>query len=427
MNKKYRLHSFLLKMGGLALFAGQYLLIEKTVGGLSIKAISLLIAIAILALAVLTSSDVYARWQKNILLMWLGFMTYAVGAQLLNESMRSTTDVVDFAARYGAAWIVMAIGFLISNKKGGREFLNRTLFICAAVNFLFILLQVTGVQIAYDIHDTIYPESFKLIQEANDAGEMFGRGYASGLMPYSIGAAYVTGCFGITGIGLALSTTGAARSAMFVFTTIIVIGGGVLTVSRSTLYGGTVVIVLGLILAARNRSSWLALLTIAPVILLILPLLTQIQNIERLINLDDSFRSYLREVAIAEISASPLVGVNTSALNNDLSYLGAHNMLLNSALYFGVIGMILQSWFNIYTIVMPVFAKKKRVGNTVSAHQIGALAGMIVYTIKGLVHNESIATSGIMYAWLVAIAIPGKQNIWKTGKQRQVSIHDATD
>lgn len=400
-------------MAAIALVNAQYLLVEQTIAGVAVRVVLVMLAAASLFVGQAAHIRIRSK-ELMVVILWCVYAGAIFVSGLVNSSISSVGDLVDFASRYGVAILAFLLVFRIAAMHGGSQVVAGWLFMIALANFVFAVAQLAGVDEAHDIHTALFPITAEQELLLQSEGLITTLGYTPGLSAFSIATGYVLACFGILGVGLAASRrTGYGRATLVALTTLIVIVGGMIILSRSTSIIGAIVLLGLLLVLQRPKYKVVSALIVLVMLLLAAALgsspefLTElIPGSARLFVIEDSARVETLGLAMEVINQSPIFGGFREALETGAMTMGAHNFVVNALLYFGVVGFVPMAALVAYSLYAATAALKSvsRIRRE-KAIVAAAYAGMLCYLGKSLLHNESIVTSGIQFSILLAIVL----------------------
>lgn len=397
-----------------ALIACQFPLIEQHVASVPLRVAAFCLgAIYIATQGFLGSDFLRSRSVGRVIFAWAIFCTLLLITQTANGTVQRPNDLYDFVSRFGYA-IVSFIVIGIASQRDAR-LMATLMFAIALGNLIFAVLQASGVQWAWSVHDALFPLTDQREDELISQGLNRSFGYIPGLSAYSIVTGYVFTVFGL----LAIAASGAPSRrlsqylptiAMFA----IVIAGALLIYSRSTLLIGVVVASTMAWHLSRGieRFLWLSLfalgglLAVTIFVQLTTGLTDILPGVGRMLSLSDPQRVGLVENSARAFLTSPLVGIGPQAREEFGVAIGAHNAIINALLTSGIIGfaaMIYLTWVTLtqgWRIVRQTTANAKVLAAS-------AFASLCAYLLKSLVHNESLVTSGIMYFMVLGLLLGG--------------------
>ncbi|MCC6787593.1 MAG: O-antigen ligase family protein [Hyphomonadaceae bacterium] len=403
----HRLELFL----AILLVAGQFLLVEQSVANFPIRVGIFVAASAYLAHAYLAGRPSILRSPDGaaIAWSWLLFSVVVLMCLAANGSLREIADYQDFVSRFGYSFV----SFAVIGSAARRS--PTTLFVClfslALANFAFVVSQAAGIRWADVIQSQLFPATQVREELMISEGLNSSFGYLPGLSSYSIVTGYVFSVFGILGFGLAtLARSPVTRLAGSMSAILIILVGGALIYSRSTLLVGAVI---GGALLWRNHRSAVRIVYLALLAIVFATQLAPLQQaatdasnwmpgISRIANFDDPRRAQLIETAFRLFGDHPVFGTNEYDREMAGVGIGAHNVFLNALVTTGIVGLSAMSWF-LWTSLRSGVRAIARVRPEQRGLAVAAFAAMLAYLVKSLVHNESLITSGIMYMMVCGV------------------------
>jgi hypothetical protein len=405
--------SLLLGITAVTLISAQLFLVEQSVFGIPVRIIAFVAGIAVLALvSARKGQSIWAHApSRNYAGLWLLFCLGAFVASLLNGTFSNGDAVIDFVSRYGFALVTFAVIAIFARNAAGAHMVAWWLFIISLANLAAVIGQYFHVQAAFALHGAMFPLARQRELAMIQSGLVTTFGYLPGLSPYSISTGYVFACFGVTGIGLAfLSRSLWQRTLILGLALAAIFFGGFGSVSRSTLVVGAIVTAMAFFLLFRGRQriflvTACAALSIIALTLDVGPSLFTGQA-SRLANLSDPARVAIMRSALEFVANHPLIGGSLEVRAHEGINIGSHNFILNGMVFYGLLGTVPMLIFVFYSVRLGLRALASS-RNVQSQHAllVGMFAGMAAYLLKSLLHNESLATSGIMYAMLAGVVV----------------------
>lgn len=402
----------------LFLLGAQFILVEQAIMGVPVRILAFALALIALTVDVVTcrGSLLISKAAQGYLWLWLSYMAAIFVSSVANGTITNDVTFLDYLGRYGFALVAFLGAYRLASQDGGGRLITGFLFFIAVANFLAALAQVGGYQHAYEIHDLLFPNTREKEIELQESGLITTFGYAPGLSSYSISTGYILACFGLAGVGYASAFARTIKIAILILTLFVVLLGGALILSRSTMISGVVCYLLCtyVLLSKSARVLFLATLVLVFAIFIGIGIgFSEFQDlipgIARVATLEDTQRADMWRKGIVVAMEYPFFGGFTKALESGALDIGAHNFILNGFLYFGVLGffpMLLVSAYPVYWGARLAFAGLANMVS-VSPFSISAIGGLIAYLIKSMAHNESIVTSGIQFCVLAGVMFGG--------------------
>ena len=411
------------------MFTAQYLLVEFDLGPVSLRvyccAILLVITVGCIpSLAHRLSSTPGAL---PILGTWLAYLGWYFVSSVVNGSLQDpSTYFISFLSVYLLPTLVFLSMLAVLRTEADLHSSVLWLAIIALANAGFSILQAAGYTFAWDVHRMLYPiRAITTEDQRLRVGSWFVDGWPPGLSSYSIATGFVMICFGV------LWTTFAAHlwhrrrfvlAACALLAAVLVEGGNVTSMSRSSIYLFPAGLLLALMLRGQDGARSRVLLTsgFAVVALLVLAYLAKTAvdlsisenrtiELARIYDLSDSNRLDLIYQALIYASDHILFGGAEQALKEGAIALTPHNFLVNALLWAGAPGFLLMSALGFlilyHTYIQPVYTMTPHGPSGALAH--GLAISLVMYLAKGMLHSDSFTTGGtigwhLLGLWVVA-------------------------
>lgn len=401
----------------LMMISCQMILAEQTVLQVPLRIIAFSLAIVLIAQKMRARVRILKAVEaRKIVAAWLLYAACIWISQTANGELSTFDALVDFVSRYGyALFLFLVIGAAASNV-GGALAIGVWIAVVGFANCLAALAQMAGIELAFDAQRQLFPVTRALEAQLISEGLITSFGYLPALSAFSIVAGYAITCFPIFAAGHVFNR-GRMKWLLAVAAVLVVVSlSGTAILSRSTLicgaFGVAAFIVLGLRTAKAN-AGFVMLLCLGSLSVGVLfdalfgALTSSVQGGSRLQTLADSQRGDLFQVALDFFLTHPVVG---GSADERLAWgvgAGAHNVIMNGLVNFGLMGGVPMMMFLVAATSYALKAVAASRGTRAEGVVIAACAASLAYTAKSFVHNESIATSGITFMMLIGLSVAG--------------------
>lgn len=403
------------------MITAQLLLVEQSLGPVPVRVLIFGVAVIYLIYDLLgPRSCLRTSDERFLFLLWSLFAAGVFAAQWLNGAISGSEEIVDFVSRYGFSLVLFALVAGMARAPRGAFLIAGWLFSIAAANFAFVMAQLLMVPGAIEVHAQLFPQ-IKAREAALIAeGLITTFGYLPGLSSYSIVTGYVLTCFAVLGVALGEHRAPAFRLIMCAAAAVIAVVGGAMILSRSTILVGSLACFAALVWTTRSSVGRVTILWSSAIAGLVLVTLSvailgaaaeNIPGFHRVQTLQDSARLRIYANAVHFFAEHPFIGGSPADRVAAGITVGAHNFILNAAANFGLIGTIPMIGLILATLVKGRQAVRSAVGTPVHSLVICGYVCMFAYLLKGLFHNESVATSGILYAMLAGLTVGAAANM----------------
>ncbi|MEZ4753477.1 MAG: O-antigen ligase family protein [Bdellovibrionota bacterium] len=322
---------------------------------------------------------------------------------------------------YAILWFLVLQYFARTREK--VIFLSSLLVIIAAVNACAALAQWAGIDSAWALFEALVPDS----QMRNEDLLVFEKrsfGYTPGLQSYSVPLSYLM-LFGLivwSYLLVGFKKTLTLKKSFTILLLLIFQAGIVVSLSRSSFVVFNFLVVVSFFWFSKrfltNRTSKGGLIGAILILGFLYVLLIELPNMSyesikgydtsRLFVFSNSGRISLWMIGISLAFRHPLLGPGNERFVTELGELTApHNLFVNSLVSYGVPGFIFTVLLLWQVVKLCKHSLRKAIMfNPISAHSIGLVLVLIGYILKGMFHNDSFSTGGII-GWLLIGLISG--------------------
>lgn len=404
-----------------SMFVSQFLLVEQSIAGIPFRVLAAAGASAYI-FAWIVNRDFHLKLPRPVLQVascWVIYMWVIAICAIANGSLGSVREAGDFVSRYGFALLALIVAARVSQNRAGLRIALAVIAAVVLANLVAGVAQVAGVSAAFQVQKFIFPQTSATAEELISSGALTSFGYTPSLSAYSIAAGLVYSCLPWVLIPLMGTVRGSRSQVMwFAAAAAIVLVGGVISLSRSTLLVGVVGLLAGSWIlrgdASRNlsRGPWLVIgiiliLSFAWAVWLTLVGSGDAPNASRILDLRDEQRQTLLTDSFAYLAgATPRVlffGGAQAALESGAVHLAAHNVFANAFLYFGLFGGGVASLMYLWLValVLRELIASRSVPAAGSSRWLALCA--MGYLLKSLFHNESVVSSGILLMFILGL------------------------